>query len=279
VRAWFVAGQPAPRRGVSFGSFEDWQRTVGGIADHAGQHGILDNLRQWRSESDFARAYWSAHLRWLRRTFGTDEFMISQVVERLRTDLFAEHPPNMDDAAAKGYPRQLGQAYAKQQDRHLDGLRLAKSGTGHNNAIKWRVRDGDDPCTQALTPAPGSDQSTEVAEAARHTSEQAPGPIPNPILGGNGGNGGDPQPPPYARETTHTRDTRTHIFSRTRDAREVPPVTPVTPARSAIDPLLHLAVDRPPRTCRECGGPCLPVPPAHFWFACPACFPATFTRD
>ena len=65
VRAWFAAGAPRPARGVSFGSFEIWERIVGGIVEAAGLTGFLDNLKVWRSESDFDTQYWAGHLGWL----------------------------------------------------------------------------------------------------------------------------------------------------------------------------------------------------------------------
>jgi len=284
VRAWFVAGQPAPQRGVSFGSFESWQRTVGGITDHAGQPGFLDNLHQWRCESDFSRAYWSAHLAWLRHTFGPSEFKVSQVVDRLRADPLAEHPPGLDDPSLKGYPRLLGQAYAKQQDRHLDGLRLSKNGTGHNNTLKWRVYADEDhqttsPTTRPAGPAARPRAHTEEGPGTGGDGEGPPKLSPEPLVGGKGVRGVTPSPALHARGTTHTRNAHTHIFSRAQDTAEVTSLTPLPPAAVTVEPLLHLAVDRPPRTCRECGGPCAPVPPANFWFACPVCFPITFTRD
>jgi hypothetical protein len=65
VRGWFAAGQPAGAREVSFGSFEGWERIVGGILHHAGVRGFLENLTEWRSESSFETRYWQAHVEWL----------------------------------------------------------------------------------------------------------------------------------------------------------------------------------------------------------------------
>ena len=58
VRAWFAADQPTAAAGVSFGSFEAWDRIVGGILHVAGVEGFLENLAQWRTEADFESGYW-----------------------------------------------------------------------------------------------------------------------------------------------------------------------------------------------------------------------------
>jgi hypothetical protein len=42
--------------------------------------------------------------------------------------------------------------------------------------------------------------------------------------------------------------------------------------------LTQEATPAPIRPCESCGEPEQLVPPAKFWYACPACHPATFTR-
>jgi hypothetical protein len=43
TRAWFAAGQP-PAKNPTIGGYESWCRTIGGILEHAGVPGFLDNL-------------------------------------------------------------------------------------------------------------------------------------------------------------------------------------------------------------------------------------------
>jgi DNA polymerase-1 len=140
VRAWFAAGQPVPDRKTSFGSFEAWERLLGGILATAGQGGFLDNVREWRSESDFDTHYWTGHLIWLRETFGEREFSAGEVRSRALSD--AQNyvaPPRLDDLTDKGYAKSLGEAYARIRGRRYDGHRLDRTGIGHRKIAKWFV--------------------------------------------------------------------------------------------------------------------------------------------
>ncbi|MGI5144818.1 DUF3854 domain-containing protein [Plantactinospora sp. CA-294935] len=251
VRAWFAAGQPTPKLPFSMGSFEGWQKVLAGVLEIAGVEGFLANVREWRSESDFERQHWVAHLRWLHETFGDAEFLTGHAAEKLdRAGKAAEYPHNLEDPTAKGYARKLGQAYAKQEGRVLDGYQLVKTGLGHRNLAKWRI----------LPPENLED-------------------------GGNGGNGGMPTPftggrktsPPSA-DVSYAADA--HVFSRVVEGGTHPSVPSVPSATVApIEHLLPLVTVDPAPLCRDCRQPKELVPPGRFWFACPHCFPATFTRD
>jgi hypothetical protein len=141
VRAWFALDRPAAKLPFRMGSFERWQETLAGILWVAGIEGFLDNVPQWRSESDFDRQHLVGHLEWLEGQFGGKEFTSAQVTEALKRDRTAEHPPDLEDPFVEGFSRKLGQAYARFKDRILDGLQLVKlSSSGHNNVIKWKIR-------------------------------------------------------------------------------------------------------------------------------------------
>ena len=145
VRAWFAAGKPLSPRGSTLGSFEGWDRTVGGIVGHAGIGGFLDEIKEKRSETDFEGAYWLAHVQWLRETFGTGTFTTSDVRREAVNALGGyEAPPRMEDTSDKGYTRALGKAYASKVDRWFGDLRLRKAGIGHRSTLKWDVEKKDD---------------------------------------------------------------------------------------------------------------------------------------
>ncbi|MEU1240068.1 hypothetical protein ABZ388_06885 [Micromonospora parva] len=246
VRGWFAAGQPTPRLPFSMGSFEAWQKVLTGVLDVAGVEGFLGNVREWRSESDFEHKHWVAHLAWLYETFGSNEFLTGHAAEKLdRAGRSAEYPHDLEDPTVKGYARKLGQAYAKQEGRVLDGYQLVKAGTAHKNVSKWRI----------LPPS----------------SEEE---------GGNGGNVWTPTP--FARTKKSVSDTQgpddAHVIPRI-GAGSRGPYGPSVPSTSPIAALLPLAVTQAAPVCRECREPKELVPPGRFWFACPRCHPATFTRD
>lgn len=157
VRAWFAQGQPRPKRGVSFGSFEIWEKITGGILETAGMTGFLDNLKVWRSESDFDTQYWAGHLDWLRRTFGSTRFRTAQVREKAMADPAGYlAPPKLDDPADKGYGKALGEAYSRLRGRRYGKLWVERDGFAHGHVSVWSVfEEGqDDPTDENPNPVP-----------------------------------------------------------------------------------------------------------------------------
>lgn len=188
VRAWFAQGCPRPKRGVSFGSFEVWEKITGGIVETAGLTGFLDNLKVWRSESDFDTQYWEGHLGWLRREFGEDPFRTAQVREAALNDPAGYlAPPKLDDPTDKGYGKALGEAYSRLRGRRYGKLWIERNGTAHGHVSVWCVyEEGEDPPTEEnpqpeptpppVTPNPeplDNDLSTEP-EPAEVTVEFGP---------------------------------------------------------------------------------------------------------
>jgi DNA polymerase-1 len=144
VRAWFAAGQPKPKKPVTFGSFEVFEKTLGGILENAGIHGFLDNRTSFAQESSFEMRHWEDHLHWLHGTFGDDKFTTKQVQKAILEDpQNAETPPGMEDASGKSYTRQLGVEYSKIYERFIGGYRLVKDGQTRTRVGLWRVESID----------------------------------------------------------------------------------------------------------------------------------------
>lgn len=150
VRAWFAQGQPRPKRGVSFGSFETWEKITGGIIEVAGLTGFLDNLKVWRSESDFDTQYWQGHLGWLREVFGETHFKTAKVREKAMADPAGYlAPPKLDDPSDKGYSKMLGEAYSRLRGRRYGGLWIERQGSAHGHVSVWAVyQEDEDPPTE-----------------------------------------------------------------------------------------------------------------------------------
>ncbi len=158
VRSWFAKGAPRPKRGVSFGSFEVWERITGGIVEAAGLTGFLDNLKVWRSESDFDTQYWAGHLGWLRGEFGDEPFRTAQVREKALQDPAGYlAPPKLDDPADKGYGKALGEAYSRLRGRRYEGLWIERNGFAHGHVSQWSVFETgeDDGTEENPDPEPG----------------------------------------------------------------------------------------------------------------------------
>lgn len=199
VRAWFAAGEPWPAEPVAFGSFERWARVLGGILDVAGQPGFLGNLRAWRSESNLAAGYWTAHLRWLLETFGTAPFTTREVRARLVVGGDdAEWPPiRADRTDPQAYAKALGESYHSKRDRAFGGLRLRRlDGTAHGGRARWAVEGR--PGESGSEGGPSDPQPDD----ARFTPELSE------TIGGTGGTGETPNHYTYDGETYMPRDAR-----------------------------------------------------------------------
>jgi hypothetical protein len=135
VRAWYAADCPEAPTPPSMGSFESWERVVGGVLHLAGVSGFLTNTQEWRSESDYQSQYWATHLTWLATVFpeGTT-FSSAQATAELNKRAGLEFsggdevtpPPPLLDPEEKGYSFKLGQAYAKILGRDFDGYRIIR---------------------------------------------------------------------------------------------------------------------------------------------------------
>jgi DNA polymerase I-like protein with 3'-5' exonuclease and polymerase domains len=173
VRAWFAAGQPYPARGVSFGSFETWERYVGGIVEMAGLPGFLANLKVWRSESDFDTQYWRGHLEWLLAMFEANPFRTADVRTKAMTDPAAYMaPPKLDDPSEKGYGKALGEAYSRLRGRRYDGLWIERLGSAHGHVSVWTVHRDETPVelppvppVPPAEPTPDTEVSTDLTPA------------------------------------------------------------------------------------------------------------------
>lgn len=142
VRGWFAAGCPSVSGEAWFGTFEAWQRMIGGITEQLGLDDFLGNVREWRSETDFYAQWWVSHLAWLAEQFGTNvEFTSAEVKSKAMADPAGyQAPPNLDDPAEKGYGKALGQAYSKIKGRAFEDLILIKPGVTHSSKVsKWAV--------------------------------------------------------------------------------------------------------------------------------------------
>ena len=161
IRAWFSAGSPSPTRSVSFGSFEQWERMLGGIVELAGMPGFLTNIKVWRSESDFYSQYWLGHLKWLKDLFGAKSFKTGEVRSKAIGDLLDyQAPPNLDDPADRAFGKALGEAYSRIRGRRFEGYWIEKDGNSHGHVAAWRVHEVNeappepDPDTMPEPPAP-----------------------------------------------------------------------------------------------------------------------------
>jgi hypothetical protein len=223
IRSWYAAGQPPAPKTASFGSFERWERMVGGILHHAGFGDFLANTKTWREATSFESRYWAAHLGWLLETFGSERvFSCSQVREAAVADQNSELPEGLTDLTEKpkDYNRRLGQAYARNNERYFGGIRLMKAEQKlHNNVDGWMV-------VGPKTPDLGEEH---------HTPDD--GPLPSEssenhgALGVRGGRGVTPSPFFVREKSTFNVPTMgaQKFFAREEGAAESPQLPPLPP--------------------------------------------------
>lgn len=258
VRSWFAASRPVAAVPFRMGSFETWQGMIAGILENAGVTGFLAGMKEWRSESDFERQHWVAHLRWLSDTFGEREFTSAEATRKLLKDAEAEYPHGMTDASKPGFTRELGVAYRKQAGRTLDGLRLVLAGErmGKSKVTRWRIEGG----------SPFSESGISTVE-------------PSPQSGEDGGREGDPST--FAcKENTLTTPSDAHVTHEARvrahtgvEPAGIPSPPPDSPARRLIT---ELSRDGWAMPCPECGTPYEAFGSAGILWACRSCHPSTF---
>jgi hypothetical protein len=202
IRAWFTAGCPAHSRGSLMGSFEAWDKMMSGILHYAGVSGFLGNLAAKRSETDLSGGYWTEHLGWLREQFGTGEFTALNVKIRATAAGGAwDAPPRLDEPEKTGFTRNLGAAYARNQDRWFGRLRVVRAGTGHGTKALWQIQEREE---------------TKLPEAETETLPDLDGMDGMDLQGGIGAENGQDEPdesdephtpfaPAYAPAHTYTR--------------------------------------------------------------------------
>jgi DNA polymerase-1 len=235
IRAWFAAGQPRAPKPVSFGSFEQWERIVGGILHHAGIQGFLENMEEWRSQTSFSMKHWTVHFQWLLETFGHGVvFTAAQVTNAMRKDDHSEPPPDMTDIpndapSSKGYNRALGSAYFGQVDRVYGGIKLVKAeGTKHGHVSGYMVLGPDGPDDEGPGDVDGSgpDDGDGPNVTPSPDSYQS-GPIVTGSEEGDGGTGGTQTTYAYGEKSfVGTGGSQEKTFSPKGSATSAPPAPP-----------------------------------------------------
>jgi hypothetical protein len=159
ARAWFVAGQPAPRI-RPLGGFERWTVMIGGILQYAGVEGFLGNAQALYDDADDEAREWEVFFRLLRRVFSED-FAVNQIWDRLRqpeerdadvrpSELRAAVPSSVKEFLDRGentFNRRLGSKFRELLGRRFGPaeIRLERvADDKHSKVARWRlVAKGD----------------------------------------------------------------------------------------------------------------------------------------
>jgi hypothetical protein len=148
ARSWYDAGKPLPKVAI-IGGFEEWTRTIGGILEHIGVDGFLENRRElYDRSSDAEDEEWVTLVEKLSQMYPKGPFTTADVVYLVRggnTEVWAALPAvhrrllSRNDA---GFTKSLGKAFAKRDGRRYGchGWRLERAGERGHVAL-WRVVD------------------------------------------------------------------------------------------------------------------------------------------
>lgn len=288
IRAWHLADRPSGPD--TFGSFEKWSKTVGGILANAGVPGFLEGLTEWRGSSNATVDAWAGHLEWLAEQFpGGRPFKTSEVAERLAR-VGADAPlPSLErrfasPEATAAYSQSLGMIYHHRQDQTHAGLTLARHGKV-KGYVTWVVvppQDQDKTDTGTFQPPlPENQDKTDTPSSVTLETDKTD------TQGGTKGTRGDLYPKLSARAAAGEEPRAAHTY---RGGVAVPPSPPsptpasrptLSPEVGPLDPDTGQAdayLDAEPyeSTCSE-GHPEVLVD--GLWYACPVCDPATVAAN
>ncbi len=122
ARSWFSGGCPEPSV-EALGSFEQWTRTVGGILEHAGVEGFLDNLDDMMDKVDQESAEWSGFLEAVGNYFANQ-------AERGKRDGRAFTAQELADAIQEAHAKEFPDDYLDDILRNLPGYVADKLSRG-----------------------------------------------------------------------------------------------------------------------------------------------------
>ena len=158
ARGWYAAGRPAPKL-TPLGSYETWSTTVGGILEHAGVQGFLENAETLYAEADAESTQWENFLHALSMAFYGDPFTVAQITETLKAKTWeADTRQNVPTDRAAGlraalpdyiaenidrdgsFQRRLGKCFGDRVDRRFGESQVhLKRDTLTRGCQQWRV--------------------------------------------------------------------------------------------------------------------------------------------
>lgn len=174
-RNWIAKGRPESPGGM--GSFERWDRTVGGALAAAGMQDFRTNTAAWLSDADDDDG-WGDHLSQLYARYGDEWFTVASVADAVDAG-YLKRPPVKADKD-KTLAQQLAYSYRKIRERWHGNLRLIRSENrdSASGGRTWSVRQRGD--AAAGTSSASSVWSANDGETAGHhphraTTDDAPG--------------------------------------------------------------------------------------------------------
>jgi hypothetical protein len=134
IKAWIIAGRPRPRV-KPLGSFEKWTEVIGGILEHAGIPGFLENTAEFYELADAEGATW--------RTFVTawwDKYQDTEVGAAKLFPLTEEIECfDLGKGGERSQKTTFGKMLGKQRDKVIGDYRIMAAGKS-NRANRWKLQ-------------------------------------------------------------------------------------------------------------------------------------------
>ena len=135
IQGWIAAGRPVGRKPL--GSFESWAEVVGGILDHAGVSGFLEDRDQFYQTTDQEGQQWSGFMELWWEEYGDSPVTTAELFELAdQRDLLGFVLYGKTERAQK---TRLGKALAGMRDRRFGDLKLTTSIDAHRKVAVYRL--------------------------------------------------------------------------------------------------------------------------------------------
>ena len=134
AQGWIADGQPRPSA-RPLGGYEHWSYVIGGILEHAGVQGFLDNLDELYERADTEGAAWRRFVAAWWERYQDAPVSVSELFS------IAEAMDDFDLGRGKTERAQktvLGKSLAKRRDMVLGGFRIEDAGIAHHTQ-QWRL--------------------------------------------------------------------------------------------------------------------------------------------
>lgn len=133
AQSWIAAGMPPPD--VSpLGSYERWTTVIGGILQHAGIAGFLENLMNFYEAADVEGETWRQMVEAWWEKFGSEKVGANQLFElALEIDSL-----DLGKGGERSQKTTFGRRLAKQRDRVIGGRRIVTAGKSRR-ASQWML--------------------------------------------------------------------------------------------------------------------------------------------
>ena len=136
IQAWIVAGRPEGT--VVMGSYEQWNKVMGGILEVNGITGFLGNLHDLYLQSDGEGEAWKAFVDEWWQQFGSLEIGVNKLYDIASPEFGDPIDLNLGDGNERSRKTKLGRLLIQNRDKRFGELMIAAAGT-KQGAQQWKL--------------------------------------------------------------------------------------------------------------------------------------------